>query len=88
MADQLGAGLTAAGHAPVWPVEANLVFITLPKAAVAKLKSAGAQFYVRSSDSLPGHIRLGSDQSLIRLVTSFATRAEDVEKFAELAAKV
>jgi threonine aldolase len=88
MADQLGAGLTAAGHAPVWPVEANLVFITLPKAAVAKLKSAGAQFYVRSSDSLPGHIKLGSDQSLIRLVTSFASRAEEVEKFAELAAKV
>jgi threonine aldolase len=88
MADQLGAGLAAAGHAPVWPVEANLVFIALPNAALAKLKSAGAHFYVRSSDSLPGHIRLGPGQSLIRLVTSFATRAEEVEKFVELAAKV
>ncbi|AMN40188.1 threonine aldolase family protein [Rhodoplanes sp. Z2-YC6860] len=88
MADRLGAGLAAAGHAPVWPVEANLVFIALPKLAVEKLKSAGAQFYVRSSDSLPDHARLGSGQSLIRLVTSFATRAEEVERFVELAAKV
>jgi threonine aldolase len=88
MADRLAAGLTAAGRAPVWPVEANLVFVALPKAAVGKLKSAGAQFYVRSSNSLPGHVKLGPDQSLIRLVTSFATQAEEVEKFVELAAKV
>jgi threonine aldolase len=88
MADRLAAGLTAAGRPPVWPVEANLVFIALPKAAVDRLKSAGAQFYLRSSDSLPGHIRLGSDQCLIRLVTSFATKPEAVEKFVELAAKV
>lgn len=88
MADRLAAGLTAAGRPPVWPVEANLVFITLPKAAVAKLNSAGAQFYVRASESLPGHIKLGSDQCLIRLVTSFATRPEQVEMFVELAAKV
>ena len=87
MADRLAAGLIAAGRPPVWPVEANLVFITLPKPAVAKLKSAGAQFYVRASDSLPGHIRLGPEQCLIRLVTSFATRPEGVEKFVELAAK-
>jgi threonine aldolase len=88
MADRLAAGLTTAGRPPVWPVEANLVFITLPKAAVAQLKSAGAQFYERTSDSLPGHIKLGPDQCLIRLVTSFATGAEEVEKLVELAAKV
>jgi threonine aldolase len=88
MADRLAAGLAAAGRPPVWPVEANLVFIALPKLAVAKLKSAGAQFYVRASDSLPGQVKFGPDQSLIRLVTSFATRPEEVEKFVELAAKV
>jgi threonine aldolase len=87
MADRLAAGLAAAGRSPVWPVEANLVFIALPKAVEARLKSAGAQFYVRHTDSLPGHIKLGPDQCLIRLVTSFATRAEEVDRFVELAAK-
>ncbi len=88
MADRLAAALTAAGRPPVWPVEANLVFIALPKTVEARLKSAGAQFYVRHSESLPAHIAFGPDQCLIRLVTSFATRPEEVDRFAELAAKV
>src|SRR5262249_41525083 len=88
MADRLGAGLAAAGRAPVWPVEANLVFIVLPEAVEARIKSAGAQFYVRHSDSLPSNIKLGPDQRLIRLVTSFATRPEEVDRFVDLAAKV
>lgn len=87
MADRLAAGLVTAGRPPVWPVEANLVFIALPKAAEARLKSAGAQFYVRHTESLPGHIKLPPDQCLIRLVTSFATQAEEVDAFVELAAK-
>lgn len=87
MADRLAAGLTAAGRPPAWPVEANLVFMALPKAVEARLKAAGAQFYVRHTESLPGHIKLGPDQCLIRLVTSFATRAEEVDGFVELAAK-
>jgi threonine aldolase len=87
MADRLAAGLAASGRMPVWPVEANLVFIALPKATEARLKSAGAQFYVRHTESLPSDIKFGPDQCLIRLVTSFATRAEEVDRFVELAAK-
>jgi threonine aldolase len=87
MADRLAAGLMAAGRPPVWPVEANLVFIALPKTVEARLKAAGAQFYVRHTESLPGNIKFGPDQCLIRLVTSFATRAEEVNRFVELAAK-
>ena len=52
MADRLAAGLTAAGRAPVWPVEANLVFVVVPKAVEARLKAAGARYYVRQSESL------------------------------------
>src|SRR3954453_17409525 len=74
MADRLAAGLTSAGRPPVWPVEANLVFIALPKAVEARLKAAGARYYVRRSESLPA--RLQADQCLIRLVTSFATRED------------
>ena len=47
MADRLAAGLAAVGRPPAWPVEANLVFVVLPKAVEARLKAAGARYYVR-----------------------------------------
>ena len=87
MADRLAAGLTKAGLKPAWPVEANLVFVILPAEMADRLKAAGAQFYVRSSDSLPAGAALGPQQVLIRLVTSFATRESEVDRFVELAAK-
>jgi threonine aldolase len=77
MADRLASGLAAAGRPPVWPVEANLVFVLLPKAG----------YYVRRSDSLPGGVSVGPGQALIRLVTSFATREDEVDRFIALAAK-
>jgi len=80
MADRLAEQLSAVGLTPVWPVEANLVFVALPRALDAKLKAAGASYYVRSSESLD----VGSDNVLVRLVTSFATHSEDIERFVEL----
>jgi threonine aldolase len=85
MADRLAAGLTAAGRPPAWPVEANLVFVVVPNAVAARLKAAGARFYVRRSESLVA--RLEPDHSLIRLVTSFATREDEIDRFASLVAK-
>jgi threonine aldolase len=85
MADRLAAGLVAIGRAPAWPVEANLVFVVLPKAVEARLKAAGARYYVRRSESLP--VRMEPDQRLIRLVASFATREDEVDQFVTLAAK-
>ncbi|MGA9894228.1 MAG: low specificity L-threonine aldolase [Xanthobacteraceae bacterium] len=79
-ADLLAAQLTAIGFKPVWPVEANLVFAVLPRALDAKLRAAGASYYVRSSDSLD----VGAGNVLVRLVTSFATTEEDVARFVEL----
>jgi threonine aldolase len=87
MADRLAHGLTKAGLTPVWPVEANLVFVVLPKALDERLKAAGAQYYVRNSDSLPPGIALRAGDALVRLVTSFATREAEVDRFVELAAK-
>ena len=78
-------GSPPSGLPPAWPVEANLVFVALPKAVEARLKAAGARYYVRHSDSLPA--RLAPDQCLIRLVTSFATREDEIDQFATLAAK-
>lgn len=78
MADLLAAKLGAAGINILWPVEANLVFAAMPKALDAKLRAAGAAYYVRRSDGLP------EDQVLVRMVTSFATRKEEVEQFTAL----
>jgi len=80
MADRLANALSTIGLQPVWPVEANLVFVILPRALDAKLRAAGADYYVRNSGSL----EIGADHVLVRLVTSFATAAEDVEEFAKL----
>jgi threonine aldolase len=54
----------------------------IPRALDAKLKAAGATYYVRSSDSLD----VGTDNVLVRLVTSFTTEDADIEQFARLCA--
>jgi len=83
MADRLGNGLAAIGHAPVWPVEANEVFVALPPRTCERLKAQGASFYPWATASLPTGIALG-DRTLLRLVTSFATAAREIERFVEL----
>jgi len=80
MADQLAEKLAAAGLTPVWAVEANLIFLVLPRALDAKLRAAGANYYVRTSESL----NVGADDVLVRLVTSFATEDDDIERFVDL----
>ena len=80
MADKLSAKLADIGLAPVWPVEANLVFVVLPRALDVKLQAAGARYYSRINTSL----KLGPNQLLARLVTSFATQEDEIERFAHL----
>jgi threonine aldolase len=80
MADRLAEKLSEAGLHPIWPVEANLIFVALPCALDAKLKAAGAGYYVRPS----GDLKLPADHVLARLVTSFATQVGDIECFANL----
>src|SRR5262249_9995946 len=86
MADRLAQRLAAAGLAPVWPVDANLVFVVLPRDADARLRAAGASYYARHSDSLPNGIAVKHDDVLARLVTSFATTETEVDRFVALAA--
>jgi threonine aldolase len=84
LADRLASRLAAAGVQPVWPVDANLVFVVLPKVADARLRAAGASYYVRQSESLPPGMTIGADRMLVRLVTSFATSEDEVDRFADL----
>jgi threonine aldolase len=81
MADRLGAGLAAANCAPMWPVEANEVFAPLPATLDQRLKAAGAAYYPWKSDSLPRGVPLKLEATLVRLVTSFQTTTDDVDKF-------
>ncbi len=83
MADTLARKLAAAGFAPVWPVEANLVFVAIPQTLDARLKAAGASYYVRNNASLD----IGTGNVLVRLVTSFSTVDEDIERFVNLCKK-
>jgi threonine aldolase len=80
MADRLAQKLTVVGLKPVYPVEANLVFVVLPRALDARLKAAGANYYVRSREGFDA----GADNVLVRLVTSFATPDQDIERFVNL----
>jgi threonine aldolase len=86
-ADRLAAHLTATGCVPVWPVEANEVFVALPRAADERLRAAGASYYPWSSQSLPNGTAIAADAVLVRLVTSFATTDAEVAQFVGLVAE-
>jgi threonine aldolase len=85
MADRLCDRLTAAGLAPVWPVEANEVFALLPRSTCDRLKAAGASFYERLADNAPKGAAVAPDSVMARLVTSFATTATEVDAFVAVA---
>jgi threonine aldolase len=85
MADRLAAGLAAADLVPVWPVEANEVFVALPSRADERLRSAGAIYYPWVTDSLADGVAVRGDERLVRLVTSFATNVDEVDRFVAIA---
>jgi threonine aldolase len=84
LADRLADGLRSAGATIVWPVEANIVFGLLPRALDAKLKAAGAAYYVRPNTLAGDDVAIGADQMLVRLVTSFATVEAEIDRFVAL----
>lgn len=82
MAARLGDGLAAIpGCRLPWPREVNEVFAILPRTADAALKAAGARYYDWGARSLTADQAPGRDACFVRLIASFATRAEDVDRF-------
>jgi threonine aldolase len=81
MADRLAQGLVAKGLPPVWPVEANLVFAVLPAETHKRLQAVGASYYPMHRDTGPPTMLRRADDVLVRLVTSFATTADEVDAF-------
>jgi threonine aldolase len=83
MADRLATHLASMQLPPVWPVEANMVFVRLPQALHERLQAAGASYYViHTHNSDPTAVPSG--YVLVRLVTSFGTTESSVDKFISL----
>ena len=80
MAARLSAGLIAIGGRLAWPTQANEVFAILPRTVIARLEARGAAFYEWPALNLPAGERVGADEAMIRLVCSFATTPEDVDR--------
>ncbi len=75
MAQRLSEGVALAGYPLDAKTETNQVFPILPNALIEKL-SEQFDFYIWE--------KKGADKSVIRLVTSWATDKEQVEKFCQL----
>jgi threonine aldolase len=83
MADRLAATLMSADLKPLWPVEANIVFVLLPQALHEQLQGVGARYYVvQTEHSDPVHVPSGF--VLARFVTSFATTEASIDNFVSL----
>ena len=63
------------------PVEANMLFVELPRAAHRRAVSAGAQYFMTLEDLEGG---AEHDPIPARLVTNWATTDEEVDRFVEL----
>ena len=82
MADRLAQGLaTCPGVRLPWPCEANEVFAILPRAADSALKAAGALYYHWGNRGLTVSQAPQADEVFVRLVPSFATKSQEVDRF-------
>jgi len=84
MAERLQNGIVDSTQARLaWHAEANEVFGILDKVHADQLQEKGAVFYQWNPPrAKPG--LLGQNEVLVRLVTSFATEADQVDRFLEL----
>jgi threonine aldolase len=86
MADRLARSLVAIpGIRLGWAREINEVFPIMPQALAAALQKEGAVFFDWSGECLPPGIKIGEGEEIYRLVTSFATTPDEVERFITIA---
>lgn len=67
-----------------WPCEANELFVTMPRQLADSLHNSGAEFYQWPPHGLPPEIELDKEDIFTRLVTSFATTDEHIDRFCRL----
>jgi threonine aldolase len=80
-AARLAAKLAAVSHVSlVWPTQINEVFAIWPRATDVALKQAGARYHEWSARCLSEPFPAEDNTVFVRLVTSFATQDEEVDR--------
>eukprot|EP01037_Dinobryon_pediforme_P007325 gene7325-biopygen4639 len=86
IAQKLATGLqTLSGFRLAWPVQANELFVILPRETMQTLQAAGAVFYEWRNHALAQRQQPKQDEAFIRLICSFATTETEVEQFIKVA---
>ena len=79
MAERIRAGLEASNRArQAWPTQGNEVFAVLSSPDAERLRTAGAVFYDWPA---PHGVGVDGGETLVRLVTSFATKGAEIDGF-------
>jgi threonine aldolase len=71
-----------------WPSQSNETFMIYDKTLFAELLDAGVSMYDWYPNALPEGQALAENEILARMVTSFATTDEQIERFAEAAQRL
>lgn len=67
-----------------WPVEANELIVTMPKALHARLTAAGVGCYDWYADSLPSTMTVPEDEVPVRFVTAWSTTEAELESLRDV----
>ena len=74
----------APGLRLAWPTEANEVFVVAPSSTVGRWRAAGARLHDWSTRSLSADRMPRPGETLVRLVTSFDTRRDEIDQLVSL----
>lgn len=86
MGQRLSAGLAAVPGVRIpWSTQANEVFPILPARVDAALRAEGFLYLPWATGSLPEGAGAGPDETLVRMVASWATAPEDVDRLVAVA---
>ncbi|MBC7281497.1 low specificity L-threonine aldolase [Hoeflea sp.] len=84
MAARLQVGIQSSSQTRLaWQSPANETFPIVPKSLARELSTKGALFYEWAPPRSAAHL-VGEDETMLRLVTSFATTEDHVDQFVEL----
>jgi threonine aldolase len=87
-ASRLAEGLAGIdGLRLAWERAGNEVFCIMPRNAATALREAGFGFHEWTASSLAAENRLRESETIIRLVTSFATKVDDIDALIAAARK-
>ena len=70
----------APGVRHAWSTEANEVFVVAPETMVRAWRAAGAKFHEWNTQSLPSGCGPREGEALVRLVASFETRRDEIDR--------